>query len=66
MIHKDTIKVDEVLGQGEFGEVCKGIWTDPSGGEVGFTFVKSIHNNSKFGKRSYFEDHCLVRFEFIP
>lgn len=51
MIHKDTIKVDEVLGQGEFGEVCKGIWTDPSGGEVGFTFVKSIHNNSKIWKK---------------
>lgn len=50
MIHKDTIKIDDVLGQGEFGEVCKGIWTNPSGEKVSSTFVKSIHNTSKYEK----------------
>ena len=59
LITSESLELGAELGQGEFGSVLKGVWTDPKGGKVtraasllngfknipGKACVNGVHNN---------------------
>jgi len=42
LITRQSLELGAELGQGEFGSVLKGVWTDPKGNKVNRDFLKTL------------------------
>ncbi|KAK7078642.1 hypothetical protein SK128_025564 [Halocaridina rubra] len=51
----NRLSVGDLLGNGEFGSVLRGIWLSPSGDQIDVA-IKTLHNDDKVNKKNFLKE----------